>query len=339
MDPLERSDPVRLGSITLRGRLGAGGMGRVYYGLTDDYDPVALKVIREDLVGRREVRDRFAREIDALRTVQCPHVAALVDASDEDEERPWFATEYIRGLNLKEYLDSHGPLGPEYAATLGALLAAALKDIHRAGLLHRDLKPGNVLLGRNGPKVIDLGLAALLEGTSDLTASGATLGTPPCMAPEQAASAKDVSAASDVYALGATLLFTLTGHYPYEARTVPALLVRIASPEVKPDLGGVPAEFEQPLAEMLAHDPEARPTVPQAYERLKALATASGISFAVATRRLVTATYVERDDDPQDVTPEPRPRRRDVSEFVKPGSVVARLADHLRAEYAADALF
>jgi len=146
--PLERSDPVRLGSITLRGRLGSGGMGRVYYGLTDDYEPVALKVIREDLAGRAEVRARFARETDALRTVQSPQVAALIDASDEDADQPWLAVEYVRGLNLKEYIDSRGPLDPQQAATLGALLAGGLGDIHRAGLLHRDFKPGNVLLGR-----------------------------------------------------------------------------------------------------------------------------------------------------------------------------------------------
>lgn len=337
--PLERSDPVRLGSITLRGRLGSGGMGRVYYGLTDDYEPVALKVIREDLAGRAEVRARFARETDALRTVQSPQVAALIDASDEDADQPWLAVEYVRGLNLKEYIDSRGPLDPQQAATLGALLAGGLGDIHRAGLLHRDFKPGNVLLGRDGPKIIDLGLAALLDGSSDLTTTGAMLGTPACMAPEQAANAKNVSPACDVYALGATLLFALTGHYPFDAKTVPALLVRIADPDVAPNLSGLPQQFHEPLSRMLAHAPHDRPTIAQVYQQLKTMATADGTAFPIAARRLATATYVERDDDPQDVTPPPRPTRRDAPRPLEPGSVVARLADRLCTEYAVDAPF
>jgi serine/threonine protein kinase len=314
-------------------------MGRVFYGVTDDYEQVAVKVIRDDLVSRAEVRARFAREIDAMRTVQAPHVAALVDASQDDEERAWLAVEYIRGMSLKEYVDSRGSLSSENTATLGTVLADAVKDIHKASLLHRDLKPANVLLARTGPKVIDLGLVAFSEGPTDLTTSESTLGTPACMSPEQATSAKQVTAASDVYSLGATLLFSLTGHYPYDGKTIAALFMNIANPDVAPDLNGVPEEFEQPLSAMLAHDPAARPAVLQAYERLKAMATAGGITLAVATRRLATATYVERESDPEDVAPMPRPRRRDLSEIVTPGSVVAKLADRLRVAYAADARF
>src|SRR4051794_29788520 len=90
MDPLDRSDPTAIGSITLRGRLGIGGMGRVFFGVTEDYEPVAVKVIREDLMSRTDVRARFAREIEALRTVQGPHVAALLDASDDEDVQRWF---------------------------------------------------------------------------------------------------------------------------------------------------------------------------------------------------------------------------------------------------------
>ncbi|MDB4872768.1 MAG: serine/threonine protein kinase [Gemmatimonadales bacterium] len=339
MDPLDRSDPTTVGDITLRGRLGLGGMGRVFYGVTDDYEQVAVKLIREDLVSRAEVRARFAREIDALRTVQGPHVAALVDASGDEDERQWLAVEYIRGQSLKELVDARGPLDTESAATLGALLADALKDIHQAGLLHRDLKPGNVLLGRTGPKVIDLGLVGFADGPTDLTTTESTIGTPACMSPEQADSSKQVAAATDVYALGATLLFTLTGHYPYTGKTMAGMLMNIANSEVAPDLDGAPEEFEPFLKAMLAHDPAARPTVPQVYERLKAMATASGITLSVAMRRLAVATFVERDSDPEDLAPAPRPRRRDLSELVTPGSVVAKLADRLRGIYAADARF
>ncbi|MFC0864312.1 serine/threonine-protein kinase [Sphaerimonospora cavernae] len=337
MDPLDRSDPTRIGGATLRGRLGSGGMGRVFYGVTDDYEQVAVKIIREDLLGHAEPRARFAREIDALRTVRGPHVAALIDASGEDEERPWLAVEFVRGLSLKEFIDSRGPLGDEHAATLGVLLASALGDIHAAGLLHRDLKPGNILLGRDGAKVIDLGLVALADGPTDLTTTTSTLGTPACMSPEQANTPKNVTAATDVYALGATLMFALTKHYPYDGKTVAALFMNIISPEVEPDLTGVPAEFAPLIAAMLAHDPADRPTVPEAYERLKELATADGISLPVAVRRFAVATYVERETDPQDPAPPARPRPRDLSEVVVPGSVVARLADRLRGAYAAGA--
>src|SRR5690606_34699385 len=112
-------------------------MGRVYYGVTDEGEPVAVKVIRDELIGRTEVRARFAREVEALRTVQGPRVAALVGASGSGEERPWLAVEYVRGTTLKEFVESRGPLDGENAATLGLLVAEALADIHRADLLHR----------------------------------------------------------------------------------------------------------------------------------------------------------------------------------------------------------
>lgn len=340
MQPLDRSDPPRLGDISLRGRIAAGGMGRVFYGVTDDYEQVAVKVIREDLVSRAEVRARFSREIEALRTVQAPHVAALVEASEgDDDEQPWLAVEYVRGLSLKEYVESRGPLSLTDAATLGAVLADALKDIHRAGLLHRDLKPGNVLLGRTGPKVIDLGLVGFSDGPTDLTTTETRLGTPEYMPAEQITDIKRLTAASDVYALGATLVFALTGHPPYQGPTLPALFMKIADPQVPPDFGGVPAEVTPLLGDMLSHAPATRPTMPQLYERFRVMATADGITLPVATKRLAGATYVERESDPADVAPNPRPRRRDISELVTPGSVVARLADRLRVAYAATARF
>lgn len=339
MDPLDRSDPQRIGGITLRGRLGSGGMGRVFYGVTDDYEQVAVKIIREDLLGHAAVRARFAREIDALRTVQGPHVAALVDASGEDEERPWLAVEYVRGLSLKEYVETCGPLSGEHAATLGVLLASALQDIHAADLIHRDLKPSNILLGKDGAKVIDLGLVALAEGPTDLTTTTSALGTPACMSPEQANTPKNVTAAADVYSLGATLMFALAKHYPYDGKTVAALFMNIISADVKPDLSGLPAEFTPFIEAMLAQDPADRPTVPEAYERLKELATGGGVTLPVAVRRFAEATYIERETDPKDPTPPARPRRRDLTEVVVPGSVVAELADRLRGAYAAGARF
>ncbi|MET9244944.1 serine/threonine-protein kinase [Nonomuraea sp. NPDC003709] len=333
MDPLDRSDPIRIGDISLRGRLGFGGMGRVYFGVTDDREPVAIKVIREELAARAEVRARFARETDALRTVQGPHIAALVDASDEGEERPWFAVEYIRGLTLKEFVESRGPLDETHVAALGVVLTGALKDIHTAGLFHRDLKPANVILGRDGPKVIDLGLVAFADGPTDLTTTESTIGTPSCMSPEQANTPKHITAAADVYALGATLLFALTKHYPYDGATVAHMLMNIISADKPPNLDGL-SDRTRPLVEkMLAHNPTARPTVAQTHDWLQELCGPA------ALKRLVEATYVERETDPPDIAPPSRPPRKDLSEVVVPGSVVAKLADRLRSVYSVNAAF
>lgn len=335
MEALDRSDPTRIGGrITLRGRLGFGGMGRVYYGVTDEHEQVAVKVIRADLVDRDEVRERFAREAEALRTVQGAHVATLVDASGADDEQPWLAMEFVRGLTLKEFVSERGPLSGEHAAALGVLLADALRDVHEAGLLHRDLKPANVILGRDGPMLIDLGLVAFAEGPTDLTTSTATLGTPACMAPEQAVTPKQITAAADVHSLGATLLYALTGHYPYQGDTVVALMAKIISADAPPDLTGLPDAFAAAVAAMLAHDPHTRPPVAAARARLEALCG----PLPAAVRALTLATYVERESDPEDVPPPPR-RRVDLSQVAPPGSVVARLADRLRAAYAATAQF
>ncbi|GAA4912622.1 serine/threonine protein kinase [Nonomuraea thailandensis] len=333
MDPLDRSDPKRIGDITLRGRLGFGGMGRVFYGVTADHEAVAVKVIREDLISRAEVRTRFARETEALRTIQGPHLASLVDASDEDDERPWLAIEFVRGLTLKEFVETRGPLTETDAAALGVVLAGALKDIHAAGLLHRDLKPANVLLGQDGPKVIDLGLVAFADGPTDLTTTESTLGTPACMSPEQANTPKQITSAADVYALGATLLFALAKHYPYDGGNVAAMLMNIISADTHPNLDGLPDSTRPLIEKMLAHDPAARPTVAEARDRLTKLCGRAPL------KRLVEATYIERESDPEEVAPRPRPPRKDLSEVVVPGSVVAKLADHLRSIYSVNAAF
>ncbi|MFC4529334.1 serine/threonine-protein kinase [Sphaerisporangium dianthi] len=338
MTPLDRSDPQRIGGIVLRGRLGAGGMGRVFFGVTPDYERVAVKVIREDLADRSEVRARFAREIDALRTIQGPSIASLVQASEDEGERPWLAVEYVRGLSLREFVDLQGPLPADQAATLGVLLADALHAVHQAGLLHRDLKPGNVLLGRDGPKVIDMGLVALAEGPTDLTTSESMLGTPACMPPEQINTPKAVTAKADVYALGATLLFALTKHYPYDAANLHALLYIITDPAKRPDLDGLPEDITPIVSAMLAHDPADRPDVGQARAWFTELATRDGVTLPVAIRRLAVATYVERPSDPPEMD-EPLRRRRELTHVLNADTVVARLAERLRGAYAGNARF
>jgi serine/threonine protein kinase len=247
VEPLKPADPTELGGIALRGRLGRGGMGTVYYGVTQEGEPVAVKMIREDLLEKSEAIGRFDREALAIGMVQGPRVANLITTSPADENPPWFAVEYVRGLTLSEYVKQYGPLPAELAAALGIGLAEALTAIHAARILHRDLKPSNILLAEDGPKVIDFGLAALTAAPGDLTRTSETIGTPVCMAPEQVNSAKDLTAAADVYSLGAVMVYALTTHYPYERPTVPATLYAIADAATPPDLAGVPEILVDPV--------------------------------------------------------------------------------------------
>lgn len=331
MEPLKPSDPKQVGNIRLFGRLGQGGMGLVYFGATAEDEPVAVKMILPAHAQKPVVRERFDREIVAMRMVQGPRVATIVDASAEGEEQPWLAVEYIRGMTLREYVDTHGPLTTELGAALGVLLAEAVAAIHRAQLLHRDLSPRNILLGRDGPKVIDFGLAALTDVESDLTGSDEILGNPGCIAPEQINTPKDVTRAADVYGLAACLLFALTGHYPFERRPQAALLFAIASPSMPPDLSGTPLELEPLLARMLDKTPATRPAITELTAGLEAASAAGGRS------ELAKATYVERPDDPSITALRPlppRPPRRPRPDPRPPSPIVDRIADRLLTIYA-----
>ena len=272
--------------------------------------------------------------------VQGPRVANLIATSPPDEAPPWFAVEYVRGLTLTEYVTQYGPLPAELAAALGIGLAEALTAIHEAGILHRDLKPSNILLGRDGPKVIDFGLAALTAAPGDLTRTAETIGTPVCMAPEQVNSAKDLTTAADVYSLGAVLVFALTAHYPYERPTVPAMLYAIADAATPPDLAGVPEVLVGPVTGMLAHAPAARPTLTEVTVALtEVLADSGPTDPGGGLRRLAEATYRERPTDPPPADP-PRARRPRLPENPRvPSVLVQQVADNLRRDYARDAPF
>lgn len=340
MEPLKPADPTELGGIALRGRLGRGGMGVVYFGVTPDGEQVAVKMIREDLMEKSEVLGRFDRETVAIGMVQGPRVANLVSASEPEDCPPWFATEYVRGLTLADYINERGPLSADMTAALGLGLAEALTTIHQAGILHRDLKPSNILLGRDGPKVIDFGLAALTAVPGDLTGTSETIGTPVCMAPEQVNSAKDLTAAVDVYSLGAVLLFALTAHYPYERPTVPAMLAAIANPAASPNLSGVPETLIEPVTSLLAFAPAARPPLPDVTAELsRVLAEAGSTDLDDALNRLAGLTYIERASDPPPSEP-PRPRRPRMPEDPHvPSALVQQVAAKLRRDYARNAPF
>nr|WP_228454116.1 serine/threonine-protein kinase [Streptomyces alkaliphilus] len=277
-----------MGGYELLGRIGQGGMGQVYLGESPGGEPAAVKVIKPSVVDS-ETRARFAQEVEVLKTIWGARIAALLDA-DPEAERPWLATEYVEGLDLSRHVAGHGPLPALLTAALGATLAEALATVHRQGLLHRDLKPANVLLGPNGPKVIDFGLAVFAESSSSLTAPHMVVGTPSYMPPEQANGEKPLTPAVDVYALGAVLLFAASGHPPYRTDNIHLLFHQVVDPAVAPDLSGVPDELVPLLTAMLAHSPQARPDLPEVVRRCRALIEAHGLKVAQARRRLTAYT-------------------------------------------------
>ncbi|MGW4765269.1 protein kinase domain-containing protein [Streptomyces pseudogriseolus] len=290
--PLNPEDPPSLGDFELLGRIGQGGMGQVFLGESLGGEPAAVKVIKPSVVDS-ESRQRFAQEIEVLKTIWGPRIAAFLGA-DAEAEQPWLATEYVDGPDLARHVKTHGPLPSVLTAALGAILAEALAAVHAQELLHRDLKPANVLLGPNGPKIIDFGLAAFTESTISLTAPHQVVGTPICMAPEQAAGVKPLTAAVDVYALGALLLFAATGHYPHEAATPYMVFHLVTDPGTAPDLSGVPEDLAPLLSGMLAHGAEDRPSLTEVVQQCRSVIEAQGMKIAQARRRLTAHTTERR---------------------------------------------
>ncbi len=264
MEPLAPHDPHRIGPYRLLARLGEGGMGTVYLARSDRGRTVAVKTIIGTLASEPDFRRRFAQEITAAQRVGGEWTAPVLDA-DTQAATPWVATGYIAGPSLHQVVGhDHGPLPERSVLLLAGGLAQALKAIHGAGLVHRDLKPSNVLLTIDGPKVIDFGIARALEANpgEGLTRTGATVGSPGFMSPEQVRGQR-LAPASDVFCLGSLLAFAATGQTPFGALDsgVHVLMFRIA--EEMPDLSGVPEGLQQLISSCLAKDPTQRPTVEQ----------------------------------------------------------------------------
>ncbi|SFD16914.1 protein kinase domain-containing protein [Streptomyces aidingensis] len=257
LEGLGEGTPQTVGPYLLLARLGAGGMGEVWLGTPGPGGgaPAAVKTVRPELAGDPEFRARFRREITAAGAVRGRRVARLL-GGDAEAGRPWLATEYVPGPTLEEAVRRCGPLPPDAVRALGADLARALRTVHRARLLHRDLKPGNVLLAADGPKVIDFGIARAL-GATTLTGAGRMIGSPGYMSPEHIAGSRHVTAASDIFCLGAVLCFAATGRGPFGDGPLAAVLYRIAAGEQ--DLSAVPGELRGTVADCLHRDPSARP--------------------------------------------------------------------------------
>ncbi|MEV7301994.1 serine/threonine-protein kinase [Streptomyces clavifer] len=258
LQPLRAGDPTTVGNFRLVGRLGQGAMGVVYLGYRSTRQ-VAVKVVRPQLAEDEYFRKRFALELEAIRRVGGFHTAALVDA-DPQAATPWIATQYINAPSLLELLEQHGPVSELGAWWLAAGLADALMHVHSVRLLHRDLKPGNVLVAADGVRVIDFGISHVSGGTG-LTTASAALGTLSYMAPEQAADSRRASEAADVYSLGATLVHAATGHVPFYAQ-IPAQRTL----DTQPDLSGLPPALLDLVTHTLAFDAEDRPTAQSVLE-------------------------------------------------------------------------
>ncbi|MFF4447729.1 protein kinase [Streptomyces sp. NPDC001502] len=266
-EPLEPGDPRRIGSIPLAGRLGAGGMGRVYLGIRESRY-VAVKQLLSSVVGEdQDFLRRFGHELDNLARLPADATAPLLD-SDRTATPPWFATAYIPGLTLREAVALHG--GPLPARALWLLLreaAAGLAAVHALDMVHRDLKPSNVMLTLDGLTLIDFGVARAAE-QSQLTRTGMVVGTPAYMAPEQASGRRRLSGATDVFALGSVLAYAACGQPPFGDESGHGVLYRIVHEE--PDLEPL-RELEPDLAELVAacldKDPEGRPTAAELLER------------------------------------------------------------------------
>ncbi|WP_371573888.1 bifunctional serine/threonine-protein kinase/ABC transporter substrate-binding protein [Streptomyces sp. NBC_01314] len=266
MERLRSSDPARIADHRLLGRLGAGGMGVVYLARTPGGSLVALKVLAAEYAEDPGFRGRFRREVEVARRISSPWAVPLVDA-DADAEAPWLATAYVPGPSLAEAVAAHGPLTEHGLRILGGRLALALGEVHRAGLVHRDLKPGNVLLAPDGPRLIDFGIARAPEDTS-LTATGFVVGTPGYLSPEQAEGrgGETIGAPSDVFSLGCVLAFAATGRPPFGAGALDALLYRAVHDPA--DLDGVPVALSGLLSRCLEKDPSLRPEVDEVVREL-----------------------------------------------------------------------
>jgi serine/threonine protein kinase len=252
---LQPGDPQLIGPYRLVGQLGYGGMGRVFLGLSAGGRPVAVKVIRAELAADQEFRVRFGREVAAARRVSGLFTALVVDA-DVDGPVPWLATAYVSGPALSDAIARHGPMSARPALALAAGLAEGLSAIHAAFVVHCDLKPSNVLLSQDGPRVIDFGISRAAEAAS-ATGTGLVVGSPGFMSPEQAMGG-DIGPPSDVFSLGAVLAFAVTGQGPFGEGSSPELAYRLVYSE--PNLDRLPAELRALVRHCLAKEPSERPT-------------------------------------------------------------------------------
>ncbi|MGW2471775.1 serine/threonine-protein kinase [Streptomyces sp. NPDC001665] len=300
MQPLEAGEPLSIGSYRLLGRLGAGGMGRVYLGRSAGGRTVAVKVVHPHFALDEQFRARFRREVEAARRIGAQWTAPVLDA-DPDAPVPWIATGYVAGPPLSAAVTEHGPLPEQAVRVLGAGLGEALAAVHERGLIHRDVKPSNVLLALDGPRLIDFGIARAIDATTSLTSTGVSVGSPGYMAPEQIRGT-ELSGAADVFSLGAVLAYAATGSAPFLGDSSAVLLYKVVHEE--PELGELEGALRETIAACLAKDPERRPTPDELARRLlpggAAAAVAAGWLPGPLVREVSSSAVALLDLEPQE---------------------------------------
>ncbi|WP_330478350.1 PQQ-binding-like beta-propeller repeat protein [Streptomyces platensis] len=318
----EAEHPEYAGQYRLEARLGSGGMGVVHLARSSSGLLLAVKVIHAEFAQDPEFRGRFRQEVAAARRVSGAFTAPVVDA-DPDAERPWMATLHIPGPTLSDHVKRNGPLAVDEVRRLASGLAEALRDIHRAGVVHRDLKPGNVLLATDGPKVIDFGISRPSDSEMR-TETGKLIGTPPFMAPEQFQRPREVGPAADVFALGSVLVHAATGRGPFDSESPYLVAYQVVHDEA--DLAGVPAELVPLVESCLAKDPADRPTPDALMELLRTdeprradvpigglVADGGLVGGAVPEARIPEQRQAERDGPEPDRPEQPQPVRTEAA--------------------------
>ncbi|MEU1488045.1 serine/threonine-protein kinase [Streptomyces sp. NPDC005752] len=301
---LRGGDPAEIGGYPLEARLGSGGMGTVFLARTSSGRPVAIKLIHQQFAGDDEFRIRFRQEVAAARRVSGAFTAAVVDAAPEAEQ-PWMATTYIEGHTLAQRIAANGPLNGAELRRLAIGLAEALCDIHRVGVVHRDLKPSNVVLSAEGPRVIDFGISRAADQQT-LTMTGRVIGTPPFMSPEQLQTPRGVGPRSDVFSLGTLLVYSATGHGPFDADSPYMTAYQVVHDE--PSLGAVPVALREVVESCLHKEPEGRPSADELLVLLRDLPAdlggtgASGVG-AGRTRDMITQHHFATGASPAPTAP------------------------------------